>query len=232
MISTYSYVAYVTNNIGICRSYPCPYYCTLLTLSFLSFLSLSLSLALSLHILIFYVCSTQCGVSVWGIGGEQRYHEDGRPSKMGTSSYFATSVAFHCFSLFFLQNVSHKCFQCQYNVRKKIHDHVLCLYCVIQFSLSKNIETCQPPFTFYILWLRWSHPSRYACNRFVKPLHSKLFRGNINIYLHFVSFLHIVWHRYLKSFLEQEKDLHILYNQYRCCWCSHDIDLGKTHVKG
>ena len=67
-----------------------------LSLSFLSLsrsLSLSLSRSLSLHILIFYVWSTQCGVSVWGIGGEQRYHEDGRPSKMGTSSYFATSVA-------------------------------------------------------------------------------------------------------------------------------------------
>ena len=47
----------------------------------------------------------------------------------------------------------------------------------------------------------------------------------------------LIWHRYLKSLLKQEKDLDILYNQYHGCWCpgdvrsqsnsSHDIDLGK-----
>ena len=54
--------------------------------------------------------------------------------------------------LFFSQNISHKCFQCQYNVRKMIYDHARSLYCVIQFSLNINIETCRPPATFYVLW--------------------------------------------------------------------------------
>ena len=35
-----------------------------------------------------------------------------------------------------------------------------------------------------ILW-------KFICNVAVNPLRAKFFRGNINIYLHFVSFLHI-----------------------------------------
>ena len=38
---------------------------------------------------------------------------------------------------------------------------------------------------------------------FLKSLRAKFFRGNINIYLHFMSLLQIdIWHRYLKSFLK------------------------------
>ena len=74
----------------------------------------------------------------------------------------------------------------------------------------------------------------------INPLRAKFFRGNINMYLHFVSFLHIDMTQVLKilpRILKQEKDLSILYNQYHGCWCpgdvrsqgisSHDIDLGK-----
>ena len=31
----------------------------------------------------------------------------------------------------------------------------------------------------------------YPCHDLINPLRAKFFRGNINIYLHFVSFLHI-----------------------------------------
>ena len=47
----------------------------------------------------------------------------------------------------------------------------------------------------------------------------------------------LIWHRYLKSILKQDQDLHILHSQYHGCWCpcevrsqgisSHDIDLDK-----
>ena len=38
--------------------------------------------------------------------------------------------------------------------------------------------------------------------KILNPLSATFFRGNINIYLHFMSLLHIIWHRYLKSFLK------------------------------
>ena len=39
-----------------------------------------------------------------------------------------------------------------------------------------------------IVWPVCLTGDNYMC---LNPLHAKLFRGNINIYLHFVSFLHI-----------------------------------------
>ena len=72
----------------------------------------------------------------------------------------------------------------------------------------------------------------------INPLRAKFFRGNINIYLHFVSFLHIDTMQVVEILpLEQDKNLPILHNQYHGCWCpgdvrsqgisSHDIDLVK-----
>ena len=68
-------------------------------------------------------------------------------------------------------------------------------------------------------------------------LRAKFCRGNINIYLHFIPWLHIGMTRYLKSFLKYAQDLHILHSQYHGCWwpggvssqgiSSHDIDLVK-----
>ena len=64
----------------------------------------------------------------------------------------------------------------------------------------------------------------------------RFFRGNINIYILCHSST-LIWHRYLKSFLKLDKDLHILHNQYHGCWrpgnarsqgiTNHDTDLVK-----
>ena len=64
----------------------------------------------------------------------------------------------------------------------------------------------------------WGHP--FCLN----PLRANFFRGNITIYLHFMSFIHI----------DMTQDL---YSQYHGCWCpgnvrsqgisNHDIDLVK-----
>ena len=56
-------------------------------------------------------------------------------------------------------------------------------------------------------------------------------RGNINIYLHFVSLLHIDLTQVLKI-LPQVRPGHILHSQYHGYWCpgdvrSHDIDIVK-----
>ena len=51
---------------------------------------------------------------------------------------------------------------------------------------------------------------------FLNPLHAKFLRENINIYLHFMSFLHT------DKTQVDEKDLPILHNQYHGCWCPGD----------
>ena len=76
----------------------------------------------------------------------------------------------------------------------------------------------------------------------ISLLRAKFFRGKMNIYLHLCHSSTFIWHRYLKSFLKQEKDLYIVYIQYHGCWCpgdvrsqgsnSHDIDLGKPGKLG
>ena len=38
----------------------------------------------------------------------------------------------------------------------------------------------------FVVWVNWLKPWSS-----INPLRAKYFRGNINIYLHFVSFLHI-----------------------------------------
>ena len=72
--------------------------------------------------------------------------------------------------------------------------------------------------------------------RWIYSLCAKFYRGNIYIYILCHSST-LIWHRYLKSFLKLEKDLHIPYSQYHGCWCpgdvrsqgisSHDTDLVK-----
>ena len=71
----------------------------------------------------------------------------------------------------------------------------------------------------------------------INPLRAKFFRGNINIYLHFMSSLHIDLTQVLKILPQVREGRNILYSQYHCCWCpgdvrsqaisSHDIDLVK-----
>ena len=73
--------------------------------------------------------------------------------------------------------------------------------------------------------------------RFISPLCAKFFRGNINIYLQFVSFLHIDTAQVVEILPQKNKNLPILRTQYHGCWCpgdvrsqgisSHDIDLVK-----
>ena len=69
----------------------------------------------------------------------------------------------------------------------------------------------------------------------LNPLHAKFCRGNINIYLHFVSFLHIDMKKVVEILpqIRQEPT----YSTYHGWWCpgearsqgisSHDIDLVK-----
>ena len=47
----------------------------------------------------------------------------------------------------------------------------------------------------------------------LNPLHAKFFRGNKNIYLHFMSFFHIDMSQEVEIFLKQDKDPPILYSQ-------------------
>ena len=46
----------------------------------------------------------------------------------------------------------------------------------------------------------------------INPLCAKFFSGNIYIYLHFMSFLHIDLPQILKILPQEKKDLHILYS--------------------
>ena len=85
------------------------------------------------------------------------------------------------------------------------------------------------------------HKKLVATGDYLNPLRAAFFRGNINIYLHFVSLLHIDMTQVLKILPQGSsktyQDLHILHSQYYCCWCpgdvrsrgisSHDIDLVK-----
>ena len=79
------------------------------------------------------------------------------------------------------------------------------------------------------------HDGKYhSVSKYVNPLHAKFFRGNINIYLHFVSFLHIYTTQVVEILPQVRQELH---SQYHGCWCpgnvrsqgisSHDIDLFK-----
>ena len=66
-------------------------------------------------------------------------------------------------------------------------------------------------------------PNRNKAKQTINPLRAKFFWGNTNIYLHFMSFLHIDLTQVLKHFLKQEKHLHVLYSQYHGCWCPGDV---------
>ena len=71
----------------------------------------------------------------------------------------------------------------------------------------------------------------------INPFRAKFFRGNINIFLHFVSFLHIDTTQVFEILPQIDKNLPILHSQYYGCWCpgdvrsqgisSHGIDLVK-----
>ena len=71
----------------------------------------------------------------------------------------------------------------------------------------------------------------------INLLRAKIFRGNINIYLHSVSFLHIDATQVFEILPQIRQEPAILQSQYYCCWCpgslrrqgisSHDIDLVK-----
>ena len=77
----------------------------------------------------------------------------------------------------------------------------------------------------------------------LNPLRAKFFRGNINIYLHFVSFLHIDTTQVVEILPQvRPEPTPILHSQYHGCWCpgdvrsqgisSHDIDLVKPRKLG
>ena len=71
----------------------------------------------------------------------------------------------------------------------------------------------------------------------INPLRAKFFRGNINIYLHFVSFLHIDTMQVVEILPQIRQNLPILHSQYHGYWfpgdvrsqgiSSHDIELVK-----
>ena len=71
----------------------------------------------------------------------------------------------------------------------------------------------------------------------MNPLRTEFFSRTINMYLQFSSFSMLIWRRYLKSFVMEDKKLFIWRSQYRGCWWSgdarsqgtsnHDIDLVK-----
>ena len=58
----------------------------------------------------------------------------------------------------------------------------------------------------------------------INPLRAKFFRGNINIYLRFVSFIHIDMTQVLKIHYQvREGSTYSLYSQYYGCWCPGDV---------
>ena len=93
----------------------------------------------------------------------------------------------------------------------------------------------------------WQQPSaelllcrlfQVTCNSVLTLYMLIFFRGNIYKYIYiFCHYFILIWHRYLKSLLKWDQDLHILHSQYHGCWCpgdvrrqgisSHDIDLVK-----
>ena len=100
----------------------------------------------------------------------------------------------------------------------------------IQSRHCKETEEWQPLTAFYKL--NSLAPVRYSCN--LNPLHAKFFRGNKNINLHFMSFLHIDMTQVLEILPQVRQELTILHNQYHGYWCpgdarsqgiiNHDID--------
>ena len=80
----------------------------------------------------------------------------------------------------------------------------------------------------------WYFIAYSLLNDTFKPLLAKFFRGNINIYLHFMSLLHIDMTEVVKI-LRPGPTYSIPHSQYHGCWChgdvrsqgisSHDIDL-------
>ena len=78
--------------------------------------------------------------------------------------------------------------------------------------------------TYSISWLlmTWWCNIRGVSSHGINPLRAKFVRGNINIYLHFMSLLPIDMAHVLQI-LPQDRDLHILHSQYHCCWCRGDV---------
>ena len=84
---------------------------------------------------------------------------------------------------------------------------------------------------------RWIHLSITITQCLFNPLRAKFFRGNISIYLHFVSFLHIDTTLVVDILPQIRLPTYFIWSIYRGCWCpgdvrsqgisSHDIDLVK-----
>ena len=89
-------------------------------------------------------------------------------------------------------------------------------------STSTQPQQC-PTDGLYILADTVGRQQNPAGHLFINPLRAKFFRVNINIYLHFISFLHIDMTQVLKFFLKWDKDVHILCSQYHGCWCPGDV---------
>ena len=105
-------------------------------------------------------------------------------------------------------------------------------------DVYKAKSSIQP--TFGQVWQRLYGSIMFAY--IVNPLHAKFIRVSINIYLHFMSFLHIDLTQVLKILPQVREGPNILHNQYHGCWCpgdvrsqgisSHDIDLVKPRWLG
>ena len=70
--------------------------------------------------------------------------------------------------------------------------HFLCIYSMApNVNAVKSTRRCIKSRNSNVSRLVWQLLLPHPLKPDVNPLHAKFFRGNINIYLHFVSFLHI-----------------------------------------
>ena len=93
-----------------------------------------------------------------------------------------------------------------------------------QSTLVQVMAWCRQATGHYLsqCWHRSLSPYGVTRPQWVNLLHAKFFRGNINIYIHFMSLLHIDMTQLVKILALVRQDLPILRSQYHGCWWSGD----------